>query len=404
MNYVDIPILILILVGGYLGLRWGRSLFHLLVILAAVFFSLCVTSYFTYGALRLFPMLANNYAAVLVILALFALPLTTLFKTGTLDRVELNFRWQPPLWLNVCGGALAAVVTVALGLALIIECFALFLLGGFLIFGCSGPGGVAWSVITSGFARGSYVFIGWLAQTPGLVFFIILGIAFIVLAIRGPRVSEGPILKAAVDETMSEREAERARKFFGDEVFRGSGPGTGTPGPSPIDPAAAAGGMAAGGFSTREYYERKAREQTAPGPADVPPPPPPPPPPPVEPADVAAPETPPSPPPPPAPAPAVPTLQTGAQQPDADDTSPLAEHLRRAATFEKSGAYGKAIEEYTAVIELDSAHAAACLSRGQILMMQGKKDEAAADFQRVIEISDNPELVSAAQARLGQMK
>ncbi len=47
MNYVDIPILILILAGGYLGLRWGRSLFHLLVTLAAMFFSLCVASYFT---------------------------------------------------------------------------------------------------------------------------------------------------------------------------------------------------------------------------------------------------------------------------------------------------------------------------------------------------------------------
>ncbi len=334
---------------------------------------------------------------VIMLFAIYVLPLAVLFKTGILERVEMNFTWQPPLWLNLCGGALASALIVAAALALLLECFSLFLLGGLLVFGCGGSG-LLWGIISSGFARGSYVFIGWLAQTPGLVFIIILGIAFVVLAIRGPRVSEGPILKAVVGEGMSEREAERARKFFGDEVF---------PGPSAIDPTAAAGGAAAGAFSTREYYERKAREQAAAGPADVPPPgPPPPPPPPVEPADVAVLETPPPPPPPPppTPAPVVPTMQNGAQQPAEDDTSPLAEHLKRAAGFEKSGAYGKAIEEYTAAIELDSAHAAACLSRGQLLMMQGKKEEAAADFQRVIEISDNPELVSAAQARLAQLQ
>jgi len=382
-----------LLVSGYLGLRWGRSIFHLLVILAAVFFSLCVASYFTWGALRLFPLLAVSYAVGLVMIALFALPLVTLFKTGTLDRVEMNFRWQPPLWLNMGGGALTAAATAALGLALIIVCFAIFFANFLLLGAISGVhSGFALSVITSGFSQGAFTFIGWLMQMPGLVCFILLGIVFIVLAIRGPRVSGGPILNAVVKEGMSGREAERARQFFGDEVFSGSGP-------APIDPAAAAGGAAAGGFSTREFYERRAMEQAAAAPPDAAAPQTP-----VEPTDIVAPEMSTPPPPPSAPAPVVPTLQSDALQPADDDTGPVAEHLRRAATFEKTGAYGRAVDEYTAVIELDNAHAAAYLSRGQVLMMQGKKDEAAADLQKVVELSDDPDLVSVAQARLAQLK
>jgi hypothetical protein len=279
LNWVDAVIILILLVSGYLGLRWGRSVFHLLVIMAAVFFSLCVASYFTYGALRLFPMLAVSYAVVLVIIALFALPLVTLFKTGTLGRVEMNFRWQPPLWLNLGGGALVAAATVAMGMALVMVCSVIALANFLLVGVISGVhSGFVLSIVSSGFTRGSATFIGWLAQTPGLVFFIVLGIAFIVLAIRGPKVSEGPVLKAVVQDGMSQREAERARQFFGDDILSASGPGMGAPGTSPIDPAAAAGGAAAGGaFSMREYYERRAREQAAPGPADVPTPPTPPP-------------------------------------------------------------------------------------------------------------------------------
>ena len=62
-----------------------------------------------------------------------------------------------------------------------------------------------------------------------------------------------------------------------------------------------------------------------------------------------------------------------------------------------------AVDEYTAAIGLDSAHAASYLGRGQLLMMQGKRDEAIADFHKVVELADNPEMVKTAQARLDQL-
>jgi hypothetical protein len=75
----------------------------------------------------------------------------------------------------------------------------------------------------------------------------------------------------------------------------------------------------------------------------------------------------------------------------------------RAGELEKAGEREKAIEQYTETISLDSRHTVAYFKRGTLLMDSGSKEAAVADFRRVIEIADYPELTELAAANIAKL-
>lgn len=79
------------------------------------------------------------------------------------------------------------------------------------------------------------------------------------------------------------------------------------------------------------------------------------------------------------------------------------ERFVRAGELEAAGEREKAIEQYTETISLDSRHTVAYFKRGMLLMNSGSKEEAVADFRRVIEIADYPELTELAKANIAKL-
>lgn len=82
----------------------------------------------------------------------------------------------------------------------------------------------------------------------------------------------------------------------------------------------------------------------------------------------------------------------------------IKDHMSRASDFESRGEYLKAIGEYGKAIALDKHYAMAYFNRGVVFMQQGKTADATTDFEKVIEIGDNPDLTRMAQARLNALQ
>jgi tetratricopeptide (TPR) repeat protein len=79
------------------------------------------------------------------------------------------------------------------------------------------------------------------------------------------------------------------------------------------------------------------------------------------------------------------------------------ECLDRASVIEASGDRDKAVEEYTKAIKLDSKNTQAYFKRGLLLKNMGMKPAAIADFRRVVDISDSPELSEQAKGHIAEM-
>ena len=74
-----------------------------------------------------------------------------------------------------------------------------------------------------------------------------------------------------------------------------------------------------------------------------------------------------------------------------------------AVDMEGAGKREKAIEQYTETIRLNSRHTAAYFRRGTMLIDSGFKAAAIADFRRVIELADNPELSDLAKVNIDRL-
>lgn len=85
------------------------------------------------------------------------------------------------------------------------------------------------------------------------------------------------------------------------------------------------------------------------------------------------------------------------------ESKAVRECFARACELEKAGEREKAIERYTETISLDSRHTVAYFKRGTLLMDSGSKAAAVADFRRVIEIADYPELAELAAANIAKL-
>ena len=84
-------------------------------------------------------------------------------------------------------------------------------------------------------------------------------------------------------------------------------------------------------------------------------------------------------------------------------TGTATEHFNRASDLEAMGEHDKAMTEYSKAIAADESHAMSYFKRGSLHMQMGKKAEASSDFEKVIEVSDNPDLQRMEQMRIEEL-
>jgi|GEM_PF-2085693 len=85
------------------------------------------------------------------------------------------------------------------------------------------------------------------------------------------------------------------------------------------------------------------------------------------------------------------------------ESKAVRESFARACELESAGEREKAIEQFSDTISIDSKHTLAYFKRGKLFMESGSQAEAIADFQRVIEIADNPELSELAEVNISKL-
>lgn len=81
----------------------------------------------------------------------------------------------------------------------------------------------------------------------------------------------------------------------------------------------------------------------------------------------------------------------------------IKERFDRACDYEAQGQYAEAIAAYRKVLEVDPDHVMAYFNRGSLLLVQGHTIDAREDFEMVIKLSDNPDLVQMAKSRIDEM-
>ena len=79
------------------------------------------------------------------------------------------------------------------------------------------------------------------------------------------------------------------------------------------------------------------------------------------------------------------------------------EHFRRALDYKMQKDYEKAIVEYNKAIELDSNFDMAYYSRAELFQLEGRNADAIADFERVIALSQNTELITLAKHHIQEL-
>ena len=89
----------------------------------------------------------------------------------------------------------------------------------------------------------------------------------------------------------------------------------------------------------------------------------------------------------------------------ADKASSLTpeEHFSQAVRYEAEGKYNEAITEYDAVISSDVNYPLAHSNRGSLHLILGNRVKALYDFEKVIEMSDDPDLVNMAHDRIDEL-
>ncbi len=76
------------------------------------------------------------------------------------------------------------------------------------------------------------------------------------------------------------------------------------------------------------------------------------------------------------------------------------EHFTRAGDYQSAGKHFQAIVEYDTAIMLDPNYTLAYFNRGAVLLLQGKKLDAITDFEKVLELSDDDDLIRMTQKRI----
>lgn len=79
------------------------------------------------------------------------------------------------------------------------------------------------------------------------------------------------------------------------------------------------------------------------------------------------------------------------------------EHFARAVRYEAEGKYDEAIGEYDATISGNANYPLAHSNRGSLHLVLGHSVKALYDFEKVIELSDDPDLVEMAQDRVDEL-
>ncbi len=355
MNWLDGLLIALLILGAILGLR-HRNFIGRLSHFLAVFSVLAFTTAIFWAVLWIvdkipFLNVVANFLigiggpiimAVIIGLMLYLILVKLYRDKSVYEIIQSTIRWNPPDLVNRLGTGLATSGIIAVILAIIIIEMTLFAIGGF--YGHPSFSGPNWHTITaifgSALCRSSLQLFTWLCNWTGLVISIILVIGYSFLLRREHLISH------STPETLPQ-ELKNHRT------------------------------------SLREYYENKLK--STPGLAVSPE------------MNSTATSTTESTMVEPAPIPPLPPL------PRTSDASAAQECFGRACDLETLGKHEKAIEEYTKAIRLDAKHTLAYLKRGLLLKNMGMKPAAIADFRRVIDTSDNPELIEKAKGHIAEL-
>lgn len=92
------------------------------------------------------------------------------------------------------------------------------------------------------------------------------------------------------------------------------------------------------------------------------------------------------------------------QMPTSFVPNPAQEHFKRALDYKLRGELDSAIQEYSQAIALDNNMCIAYINRAELLVLQSNKEAAILDFEKVISISDNHEVIQMAEQRLKELK
>ena len=79
-------------------------------------------------------------------------------------------------------------------------------------------------------------------------------------------------------------------------------------------------------------------------------------------------------------------------------------HFDRASDYESRGQDDQAITAYGDAIRVDPNYALAYFYRGSLFVLKANTDAALADFQKVVDLSNDPDLVAMAQKRIEKME
>ena len=356
MNWLDGLLIAVLILGAILGLR-HRNFIGRLSHFLAVFSVLAFTTAIFWAVLWIvdkipFLNVVANFLigiggpiimAVIIGLMLYLILVKLYRDKSVYEIIQSTIRWNSPDLVNRLGTGLATSGIIAVILAIIIIEVTLFAIGGF--YGHPSFSGPNWHTITaifgSALCRSSLQLFTWLCNWTGLVISIILVIGYSLLLRRGHLISNSIQGTSLQESNLNHRTS--LREYYENKLK--SVPGSSV---SPeTNPTAT---------STTEATMAK--------PAEIPP---------------------------------LPPL------PRTSDASAAQECFGRACDLETLGKHEKAIEEYTKAIRLDAKHTLAYLKRGLLLKNMGMKPAAIADFKRVLDTSDNPELIEKAKGHIAEL-
>lgn len=352
MNWLDGVLIALLVLGAILGMRQENfivRLSHFLAVFTVLVFTATIfwVVLWIVDKIPFLNMVAGFLIGIggpiviaIIIAVMFYFILVKLYRDAAVyERIQSVLRWNPPTLINRLGSGLATSGIIAILLTMVIYIVTLFAVGGF--FSSGSFSGANWNTIMT-IADSALC----RCSIPAFVWlFNWTGLVISIVLIIGYTflLRRERSIVSSVLVTEPKASSSMIREYYENKMK--------SPPESSVSPGI-------------DYQSQPSAEATV----------------------IAAAPIPPSPP-----------------LPPTTDAAKAQEYYDRAAELESVGNHEKAIEEYTKAIRLDSRHTLSYLKRGLLLKHMGMKPAAIADLRRVIDTTDNAELIEKANGYLTEL-